>query len=420
MFQCQPRPEACCLLEPSAPGQPIAPARPCPSMAFQAAAAAIETIIAQPQFDGARFGVCAQRRGDPVDLVSMNADTFFTPASNTKLFTVAAAQRILDMEATLDTSFWFAPPVRAGAASTLTVLGGGDPTLTFAQLSAAAAALAEHLPAAPMDIRVDVSAFGRMQIPEAWDWDYISTTSGVLSSSVVVDRNTMHLCVLPPASVGGEWELQWEHACDPDIEVDTSALHIVAEAHASSSAVSARYRVAGGSGGLLLSLVGQLRPGDPAVRVDVPCLNVDRRAGLLLAEALETAGAPCEIGRISVTADSRPKQSVDGAVHLHVLHSLPLGEILRDCMQPSDNLYAECLLRMLEPAATDGERGGMASAQAALKQAVTAVGVNPRKLRLLDGSGMCAKNWICPRACIQLLQGKALAGEEGAEFDSFL
>ena len=29
------------------------------------------------------------------------------------------------------------------------------------------------------------------------------------------------------------------------------------------------------------------------------------------------------------------------------------------------------------------------------------------------------QNWICPRACIQLLQGKA-ASAEGAEFNSFL
>jgi D-alanyl-D-alanine carboxypeptidase len=90
-------------------------------------------------------------------------------------------------------------------------------------------------------------------------------------------------------------------------------------------------------------------------------------------------------------------------------------------MQPSDNLYAECLLRLMEPRVVHGMvRGGVAAAHVAVCEANAAVGVNPRKLRLLDGSGMCAKNWICPRACIQLLQGKARAGEEGKEFDAFL
>jgi len=46
----------------------------------------------------------------------------------------------------------------------------------------------------------------------------------------------------------------------------------------------------------------------------------------------------------------------------------------------------------------------------------TQIGVNPRRLRLLDGSGMCAKNWISPRASIELLQGK----RDDEEFDQFL
>ena len=32
--------------------------------------------------------------------------------------------------------------------------------------------------------------------------------------------------------------------------------------------------------------------------------------------------------------------------------------------------------------------------------------MDTRQLRLLDGSGMSAKNWICPRASVRLLQGK--------------
>ena len=72
--------------------------------------------------------------------------------------------------------------------------------------------------------------------------------------------------------------------------MDTSALHILAEGtEAATAGVSARYRIAGGSGATILGLVGQLRSGGPAVRVSVPCLRADRRAGLLLAEALQAA-----------------------------------------------------------------------------------------------------------------------------------
>ena len=55
---------------------------------------------------------------------------------------------------------------------------------------------------------------------------YVSTTSGVLPSSVVINRNTMILTILPPTDVGGEPELQWEHACD----VRTHAIRAVVAA----------------------------------------------------------------------------------------------------------------------------------------------------------------------------------------------
>ena len=54
--------------------------------------------------------------------------------------------------------------------------------------------------------------------------------------------------------------------------------------------------------------------------------------------------------------------------------------------------------------------------QAELSQAIAEAGVDPHRLRLMDGSGMCAKNWITPRASMELLQGK----HEDLVFDSFL
>lgn len=63
--------------------------------------------------------------------------------------------------------------------------------------------------------------------------------------------------------------------------------------------------------------------------------------GLLLAEALAATGL--EIGRVAVavgigntgnTADQQQQRL------LHTISSAPMRDILRDTMQPSDNLYA--------------------------------------------------------------------------------
>ena len=149
---------------------------------------------------------------------------------------------------------------------------------------------------------------------------------------------------------------------------------------------------------MVLRVSGSIAVGSEPAVLQVPTLRPDSRAGLLLAEALRSAGVETAP---DVTVVERPAEP-EGEL-LHTITSPPLGEILRDCMRPSDNLYAECLLRLL------GEPGDaiVETAQAAVSAEAAEAGVDPRRLRLLDGSGMCAKNWVCPRASIQLLQGKA-------------
>ena len=166
--------------------------------------------------------MCAQWRGAPErgDLIDLNAGTFFTPASNTKLYTVAAAQVRLGLESVCLTELWLSKVPNRGAA-VLTLKGGGDPSLTFAQLEKAAATIASQVDDDLLDIVVDVSVFGRSAIPDAWDWDYVSTSSGVLPSSVVVDRNTMQLTI-SATEVGSLAKLVWDHEADEAVNVDNS------------------------------------------------------------------------------------------------------------------------------------------------------------------------------------------------------
>ena len=302
-------------------------------------------------FCRAGWGVCAQWRGDSErgDLINLNADTFFTPASNTKLHTVAAAQSRLGLEATLSTELWLSPAGASGI-PTLTLKGSGDPTLTFADLQNAAAAIGPQLGggAAAVDITVDVGVFGRSAIPDAWDWDYVSTTSGVIPSSVVVDRNTMRLTVTA-TSTGAPAQLEWEHpAADEAVEVDNvvEVVGSASDAAAAPDAVHVEYRIAGGSGSVLLVVSGRVTVGAEPVVAAVPTLRPDRRAGLLLAESLGAVGVGVGSVRVSTSALGAEPET---AQLLHSIQSAPMQDILRDTMQPSDNLYAECLLRLLAP-----------------------------------------------------------------------
>ena len=69
----------------------------------------VAAVTHSAAFESSRWGVCAQWLGRPTaDVVDVDAGRFFTPASNTKMFTLAAAQdpACLGSDSRLETSFW--------------------------------------------------------------------------------------------------------------------------------------------------------------------------------------------------------------------------------------------------------------------------------------------------------------------------
>ena len=438
---------------------------------------ALAACIARPALAGASWGVCVQRRGTDADLLSHNADTFLVPASNTKLFTLAAAQDRLGSTLQLRTEFWLEDVAAAAKRSgnrRLAFVGGGDPTLVWGDLLAVAEATAGVLPAggAPIDIELHVGGFGRSPLPGSWYWTYLEDSSGVGGppSAVSVDKNLIEIAVLPSAGAAGEPAvIEWAHSTDRDSMRLIN--RVVTTAGAAGVDVQARYIVDdsvvhAGDGGsqqpLSLELSGGIPLGTTApLLLKVQALAPDQRAGALLTEALHSHGL--RAGSVSVIVPAEEEGGEDGqwwrtaageepgkpgsgeaaaATLVHVVESAPMSELIRNCMQPSDNFLAELIFRLL--AATDAttaanQPGSSSSrpnwatttadwaASSAGSRVVTAAadhaGVDTRGMRLVDGSGVSIQNMLIPRATVQLLQAKAddpewhsymaVAGESG-------
>jgi D-alanyl-D-alanine carboxypeptidase/D-alanyl-D-alanine-endopeptidase (penicillin-binding protein 4) len=397
----------------------------------------VDTVTGSPAFAGSSWGVCAQWAGchqEEDSVFQLNPSQFFIPASNTKMFTIAAAQQRLGAERCLETSFWL-------AGRTLCVKGGGDPTLTYGQLLEACRTVAPALlqQAPRLDIVVDVSVFGRADIPGSWDWSYLSSTSGFLPSSLTVGRNSINLTVTS-LGLNRPPEVEFEHALDQEAVALVNEVTTVQDStdrsgdssSSSETAVTARYR-AGDNGVMQLLLVGTLvllpdGAAPPPLSLSIPCLDPDARAARLVGAALEAALAAepsaakgsVKMGSVSVVEKTprRFKQSSGRKGSklkcLHVIRSAPLGTIMRDCMQPSDNLYAECLLRLLSPPPTSLGADDPIKARIALVADVLTTGsassssaVDGRLFWQADGSGLSKQNQISPLACVQLLQSKA-------------
>ena len=389
-----------------------------------AALAVIDAVTSRPEFAGASFGVCAQQWGAAAEdtIISIDADRLFVPASNTKLFTICAAQQTFGSSHRLRTEFWLETDEGSrGPNHRLVLRGGSDPTLVFDDLVAAARALTLQTTAV-VNIAVDVGRHAQSVEPSSWSFAYLEDTRpDGMPSVAIVDRNRIQLSVVPGVTPGTNATLEWQHSTDRD---SIQVLNEVTTVSEDQPTEIAMHRTVDFRGVVQVVLTGQVTVGATSQLVELQALDPNLRVAHLLAEAVQAEGI--ETGQIDIVAlpTSPPSAS---ALLLHVVESPPLREILRDCMQPSDNFLAEVLLQLLAVEAsadsslatagpvwdeaapvTEGRQDGQASTPTApiVADIAVALGVEPSAIRLVDGSGVSRQNLVTPRAVMQLLQAK--------------
>lgn len=103
-----------------------------------------------------------------------------------------------------------------------------------------------------------------------------------------------------------------------------------------------------------------------------------------------------------------------------VLKAPPLGSIVKECLQKSDNFLAECL--MLDAAAAEGAftnpRDPYDEAPNRMrKRLAEAVGFDPLDFRPIDGSGLSRHNLVTPRVLARVLM---FADQRWPEWRSYL
>src|SRR5262249_43075089 len=154
-------------------------------------------------------------------LFEQNADRYFVPASNMKLFTTALALASLGADYRFRTTLEaFAQPSSDGKLnSPLFLVGRGDPNLSnrkFPYLQKeefdgpperALAELVDSLAAKGVkeisgDIVGDDSYFPRERYPNGWEIDDMVWEYGAAISAIVVDDNTVQLTLSPGEKAG--------------------------------------------------------------------------------------------------------------------------------------------------------------------------------------------------------------------------
>ena len=391
---------------------------PLPALAADNLPQAVAQVLAEAG-PGTRWGaVVADMDGNEV--IAIDPDGRYVPASNTKLFTTAAAFWKLGLPALEEpdqagrTSAYLIPS-KANAPDVV-LYGRGDARLSSANdckidcLSALADSIAKRTR------RVgNVTGDDTMFLDQRWSpgmsWNNIPTDSGTGVSALSLDDNEAVVTVRPgkdgglPLVTGPGYFTYENRAATYSKMVMTDAvgpppIRSALPVSADEPKPIAFTRMPGSR---LVQITGAIKLGAAPIKlvlgIDDPSdYTVWTFAQMLRAQGVEITG---EISREPIPAAEVAISSAEGFNADTDQAAPPLIEDLTIINKVSQNLHAELLLRRL--GATDGD-GSIEGGQKVVTAMLTEAGLKPHQYNFADGSGMSTYNRVSPGGVVAFLR----------------
>jgi serine-type D-Ala-D-Ala carboxypeptidase/endopeptidase (penicillin-binding protein 4) len=390
----------------------------------------VETILAADNADRSYWGILVADRDTGQTLYSLNADHFFTPASNAKLITTALALATLGPDHRFRTTLESDGTLAADGklAGDLILVGRGDPDIsnrifpfagefarqgTVDQIFAGMvdAVVGKGLREVDGDIVADDSYFPYDPYPAAWSVGDLFFDFGVPVSAITFNDNVVSIVIEPGARPG-----------DPAVVATQPVAALQTLAHSVTTSASGgmpEIAVVRQPGESFLLLRGTIPAGHTPVKLDLALIAPAETAARTIKELLEAHGVHVT-GGIRVQHSAPPETTAAGdpvlppampplmsqeparrlvlAEHL----SPPLRESVELTNKVSQNLHAEIFLRTV-----GREKLGLASTAAGLKverEFLHSAGVPDGDAVLTDGSGLSRDDLVTPQAMVDLLR----------------
>ena len=381
-----------------------------PALGAQSLAKRLDRLLDAPPYDRHHWGIVVLDTTGKV-LYGRNATRLFVPASNTKLVVSAVATVLLPPDGTVATSVYAAGPMEDGIVrGDLVLYGRGDPTMSRrcydADTTRAGACetdpmrrmreLASQLQAKGLRrvsgaIVGDGSYFEPTIVHETWEdgdlvWWYAAPVSGLAFNDNSID---VHWGPGPQAGAPGRITIAPDFG---DLTVENRTWTSVERGDGLDvGRLSPRALWAGGS----ITQTGNPRTAYVALE------DPNRYAASALRQALADLGIAV-LGATTATTDSSRYAAARQSVPLAESASRPFREWLVPILGPSQNLFAEMLLKQLGRWGK-GDGSWRAGLEVERRVLIDSVGIDSTQFSLRDGSGLSHTNVMSPDAFARLL-----------------
>ena len=341
-------------------------------------------------------------------LFQQNADRYFVPASNMKLFATALALAKLGPDFRFHTTLETSGNVSGGVLTgDLVLVGRGDPNLSNRKFpynlkeefdgapEKVLAQLADGLVAKGVkeiagNVVGDDSYFPRERYPSGWEIDDMVWEYGAAISSIVVDDNTVTLTLTPGEQPGTAVQATTSPAT-PDFLVENQVTTSAPE-------IKSDLTLTREPGANLVVVKGTMPAKGPPRKLVLAIQEPAQHAAAILKHLLEERGI--RVDGVARDRHTAPKAAEDPAILAeHV--SVPLSDLIKLVNKISQNLHTEMLLRTVAR-----QNGPWATPEDLMKvpqDFYASAGIAPDDVIQTDASGLSRHDLVTPRAVVALL-----------------
>ncbi|HHT9120180.1 MAG TPA: D-alanyl-D-alanine carboxypeptidase/D-alanyl-D-alanine endopeptidase [Candidatus Hypogeohydataceae bacterium YC41] len=368
-----------------------------PTLLAEELARQLLPLLSNPSVQGALVGISVISLPDKTPLFAYNSKELFTLASNTKLFTTAAALDCLGSSYEFKTRLYLRGNVdqEGKLHGDIIIQGGGDPNISGrfngGKVTAilddwAEALLKSGIKEIEGDIVADDSFFDEQWVHPEWPKDQLLSWYCAPASALSINDNCVDIILHPGRDGRAKMEL----------EPDSSYIKISNSCRVSDNIRKSHIHICRNPASGELYIRGEIPSAAKTLRYSVP---VDKPPLFLVSafqKVLERKGIKVS-GQPRLLGSEKPGQ----AWQLLTCTTSPMSQTVMVTNTRSQNFYAEQILKTL--GAEMKGQGSFSAGLEVIREFMLKLGYEPWEYQSADGSGLCRENRFSPEMITDLL-----------------